>query len=209
MTRKRIRQGEAQRDPRRAPHIRARLRYRPTQARYNPRESPAMTHPTRAVRGCRRRGCASRVDREPEMFKLVDLGAGGVADPDDDVGKFCRRQIDHAFPAPLDHAKTVVGVRDHAADKGGRELHDGLPTHRHDVRSAVAGARNQYNRARLQIASDLPSREIDLLCCCGHLEPPQEKRRRIGYGSSRAPSSARRKFGFQATSQRWPSGSAK
>ena len=56
----------------------------------------------------RRADALGLLRREPEMFELVDLGARGVADPDDDVRELGRRQVDHAFPALADHLEAVV-----------------------------------------------------------------------------------------------------
>jgi len=72
--------------------------------------------------------------RQPEFLELVDFSARGVADPDDDIGQRRGRQVDDAFAALADHVEAVITARDYAADERRRELHHGVPAHRHDVR---------------------------------------------------------------------------
>ena len=110
----------------------------------------------------RRADALGLLRREPEMFELVDLGARGVADPDDDVRELGRRQVDHAFPALADHLEAVVGARNDASDEGRREFHDRVPAHGHDVPPSVVRRRHQHDGTGLQITADLRRREVGL-----------------------------------------------
>ena len=47
------------------------------------------------------------VGRQREFPELVDFGARGVADPDNDIGQRRGRQVDDAFAALADHLEAV------------------------------------------------------------------------------------------------------
>src|SRR4051812_32958928 len=74
---------------------------------------------------------------QAECRELVNLPPRGVADPDDLVGQYGRGQVDHAFAAIADHPEAVIAARDRAADEGGGELQDRVPSQGHNV--ALAG----------------------------------------------------------------------
>ena len=46
--------------------------------------------------------------RQREVGEFVDLCARRVADGDDLVGQFCRRQVDHAFAATPHELEAVI-----------------------------------------------------------------------------------------------------
>jgi hypothetical protein len=63
--------------------------------------------------------------------------------------QFHRRDLDHALLRRLQGGEGEVAVADHAAHERRLELHHRVPRHRHDVRPALAGGRQQHDRARL------------------------------------------------------------
>src|SRR5262249_36050344 len=64
----------------------------------------------------RRTDIPSRLRRQRETGKLVDLSAGRVADADHCVGQRRYRQVDDALSAPAHQAEAVVCLGDAATD---------------------------------------------------------------------------------------------
>src|SRR5262249_32199152 len=85
----------------------------------------------------RRLDTRCRYWRQPKGFELVDAGAGAIADADGLLDEIQGWDVDGAFPAGLDQPEAVVFVPDVAADAGGREIHDRVPAHGHDVGLAL------------------------------------------------------------------------
>lgn len=61
------------------------------------------------------------------------IGIGGVANPDNLSGQCGCGKVDPPFTAFADKPKDVITGRNHTPNQGRGKLHDGMPTHRHDV----------------------------------------------------------------------------
>jgi len=92
--------------------------------------------------------------REVEFLEFVDAPARGIADADDGVQHIGGGDVDDAFPALADHLETVIGGGDHTADEGGREFHDAVPAHGHDVVLALPPGADEHDGPGFQESPD-------------------------------------------------------
>jgi len=99
---------------------------------------------------------------QSENLELVDVGTGGVADADDLGRKIDRRNVDHALATSANHLEAVAVIADDATDQRRRELHDGMPTVRHDVRASTPARADENDRPWLEKPSDLGDWKVAL-----------------------------------------------
>ena len=115
----------------------------------------------------RRRDLLACYRAQPELFELVDVAAGGIADPNNFRRKVFGRDVDDAFPALADHVEAVVFAPDVAADEGGLKSHHHVPPHGHDVCLSGPRRADKDDRTRLQKPADLGHGKV-LLFICSH-----------------------------------------